>query len=526
MMNRMICCVLTGLILAAALPSKVSAQNGEDIARGLLRALIASQLEKANRRNRNLPDPFRTPLNPQPGKLTPEMQKLRPVAASFSQESATLAALLNTDARRNYVVRNHVAHAVELQAEATALNRQAAAELNHLAVLNGFRSLNSDWTALSHQLQNCEGVGPQARKVVGRLDKLDEQYCSILGIKPTFKNARLTQEAYSLDSHLNDLVDDVRYHSRRRDANQQVLHKLGRLHQQAGFFARLTSNGASYEDVARQYRDLYSDWTVVQPELRRFQDHLMIRNARRIQDSHQEIHELLGMPMPVDANILITLATDAQTELVNVSRAITLHELMTLPDAPAIPAALAEASATMQALRTAIDQNQPPQKIGEFWVRADEAWQMLAYYLGPLNNRQAEASIASVAQDLDSIQRTLGIQVQFNRNDMYRSAASLEEMADNLETLVQKWHSRPGNNQAALKNRVHQLVDACHALELAILRRQAPNVCRQQCDGIIGQWQQIRPALAQCTTPEALAINDMIATFTPELIRLRTMLGD
>ena len=81
-------------------------------------------------------------------------------------------------------------------------------------------------------------------------------------------------------------------------------------------------------------------------------------------------------------------------------------------------------------------------------------------------------------------------------------------------------------NQAALKNRVHQLVDACHALELAILRRQAPNVCRQQCDGIIGQWQQIRPALAQCTTPEALAINDMIATFTPELIRLRTMLGD
>ena len=319
-MSRLTFCVLTGLMLLPATPPRASAQDGEDIARGLLRALIESQLEKANRKNRNLPDPFRTPLTQQRGTLTAEMQKLRPVAASFAQESATLAALLNTDARRNYAIRNHLARAVELQAEATALNQQAASKLNHLLVLNGFRSLNSGWTALSHQLENSQGVGPQTKKVIGRMDKLDQQYCSILEIKPTFNNARLTQEAYSLDAHLNDLVDDVRYHSRRRDTNQQLLHRLGRLHQQAGFFARMTSGAASYETLVRQYKDLYSDWTVVQPELRRFQDHLMIRNARRIQDGHHKIHELLGMPLPVDGHILTTLATDAQTELVNISR--------------------------------------------------------------------------------------------------------------------------------------------------------------------------------------------------------------
>ena len=100
-MSRLTFCVLTGLMLLPATPPRASAQDGEDIARGLLRALIESQLEKANRKNRNLPDPFRTPLTQQRGTLTAEMQKLRPVAASFAQESATLAALLNTDARRN-----------------------------------------------------------------------------------------------------------------------------------------------------------------------------------------------------------------------------------------------------------------------------------------------------------------------------------------------------------------------------------------------------------------------------------------
>ena len=111
MIKKNVCILLCVAVLCSSLfPARAAAQNGQDIGKDLLRALIESQLEKSRRKNGGPNDPFRDPQgngNLRPGQTTQEMQKLRPITASFAQESATLTALLNSDARRSFKSANN-----------------------------------------------------------------------------------------------------------------------------------------------------------------------------------------------------------------------------------------------------------------------------------------------------------------------------------------------------------------------------------------------------------------------------------
>ena len=203
MSGKPVCVVLCAVVVQISQASPVlNAQGGEDIAKGLLRALIESQLEKSQRRaggSENL----------RPGRVTPQMQELRPLTASYAQESATLSALLNTDARRSFEIRRHLQAAIQLQANATALSQRSARQTNHLAMLDEYRGLNSEWAALSHQLDQCRSLSAQARACMKRVSRLDAKYCSLLEIQEQFNKPHLTRQAYTLTAYLRDLVDGL-----------------------------------------------------------------------------------------------------------------------------------------------------------------------------------------------------------------------------------------------------------------------------------------------------------------------------
>ncbi|MDG2131737.1 MAG: hypothetical protein P8K08_27330 [Fuerstiella sp.] len=521
MSGKSVCAVLCAVVVHVSVASPVlNAQGGEDIARGLLRALIESQLEKSQRRSGAV-EPLR------PGRVTPEMHKLRPLIASYAQESGALSALLNTDASRSFEVRRHLQAAIQLHASATALSQRSARQSNHLAMMDEYRGLNSQWTALSHQLDQCRSLSLQTRACIKRVARLDAQYCSLIGIQEQFDNTDLTREAYTLTAYLRDLIDDVRDTvPRPGTGHNRLLRSLGRLSQEADYFAHFVSRRVSYPKAVTEYLHLYRSWQSAEEELDGYAGKFPPRTIRRIRDSHHAIHQLLRLEIDIDRNLVLHLVHDVDHELTQLFKSITLDEMMSLPDADAVAAAADAAYGNVQNLDDLVHREESSEAIAEAWVFADEAWEVFAFYLSPSPGVQTRASLRSIRQTMESLKRTLGIHVAFDRNALVKLTSSLENMGEHLITAIRRWQAHSGNHNRSLMARTQTLVDHCHHLEQQLLAGRNATNHRHECDEVVAVWQQIRPELKKCDTDERETINHIIDTFTPELIRLRTMLDE
>ena len=527
MSTKPLCALLCIVIVQATIASGVlNAQSGEDIAKGLLRALIESQLQKSQRNNGGLPNP-NGQGNLRPNVVTPEMLQLRPIVASYAQESAALSALLNTDARRSFEVRRQLQAAIQLQANATALTQRSARQSNHLVMLDEYRGLSSEWTTLSHQLEQCRSLSAQTRDCMKRVARLDAQYCSLLGIQEQFNNAALTREAYTLTAYLRDLVDDVRDTAPRPGASHDgVLRSLGRLNQEANYFAQLASRGVPFPKAVTEYQQLYQSWQSVEEKLEDYSGNSVARTMRRIRDSHQTIHELLRLQIGVDRNLVLHLVHEIDEDLTGLFKSITLDEMMTLPDADAVAGAADAVYGNVQNLDDLVHRDESPQAIAEAWSYTDEAWGVFAFYVAPSPHARTHASLRSIGQAMGSLKRTMGINVAFDRNALVKSASSLENMGEHLVTAIRRWQTHPGNHNRNLVARTQALVDHCHHLEQSLAAGRHGANHRQECDEIVTAWQQVRPELKKCDTDERETMNHIIGTFTQELIRLRTMLDE
>lgn len=511
--------------------SKVcQAQNGKDIAGGLLKALIESQLEKSRRRSGggNLTDPFGQPQGrpgrPQP--LTQQMQQLRPIVSGFAQETATLGALLQTDARRSIEARRQLPSVIRLQATATALKQRSAAAHNHALLLDDFRTLNSDWATLSHQLTHCRSLGVQTTACVKRLSALDGQYCSLLGIQEQFNDRELVRAAYTLTTYVNDLADDARAQPLPRSSAAKLMRSLGQLNQKTEYFAGLVSQGARFQTVVAEYQDVYRSWIAIEPSLSVFNDHSIARSLRRIRDSHQTIHQLLRIEIGLDKNHVLTLVHEVEHHVTELFKVMTLEQLMALPDGGAVPDSADALLGTIQNVDDHIHRDETPQAIGEAWVYADEAWNQFSYYVSPIRTGAVPQELQAIAASMHSLQQALGVTVQYDRNALVQNASSLENLAERLVTTLRRWQSHPGSHDRSLVTKAQRMVDEFHHIEQALAAGDVPRSHLSDCDRAIVLWQQIRPVLKTCTTDEREQFAHIVATLTPEIVRLRTMLDE
>jgi hypothetical protein len=173
-----------------------------------------------------------------------------------------------------------------------------------------------------------------------------------------------------------------------------------------------------------------------------------------------------------------------------------------------------------------VHRDQDPQALVEAWVYADEAWSLLAYYLEASKNPQTISQVRAIRQSMVSLRETLGVTVAYDREALVRSASAMENLAERLTREIRQWQTHPGSHDPALLVNASRLVSKCHDLEQALLTNRSQDYARRQCDEAIQLWQQIRPELKKCDTDERETFNHIVATLTPELIRMRTLLGE
>ncbi len=531
--GRIVLAVTTFAVVVAGLPqiltSACHAQNGEDIARGLLKALIESQLQKSQRRSGGPGETLRPPNGrgvPGQPQLTGQIQQLRPIAASYSQEMATLAALLQTDSRRNVEIRRALPDVIRIQASATALSQRVGSAYSHELVIDDFRNLNSEWSVLSHQLEHCTAVSQQAKSCMQRISALDAQYCAVLGIQEQFNNQELTRAAYTLTTYVHDIADEVNNRLQPGDNSRQLSRDLGQHSQRVEYFAALVSRGGAYSNVVSEYRTIYSEWTRIEGQLGGYSGIGISRSIRRIQDTNRSIHQLLRLELGVDRNQVLNLVHSVDQDMRALCQRLTLKHMILLPDGSALPGTADAVLGTIQNLDDVAHRGEGAQSLGEAWVYADEAWKQFLYYTKPLNDPVITTGIRGISASMSSLKQTLGVTVEYDQELLVSLASTLESHAVHLQTVVNRWQSRPGTHDPTLPRQIQSLINTLHGLEQSLISNRRTTSQRQQSDQAVLIWQQLRPALKACDTEERGELEHIVSTLTPDLVRLSTMLAD
>jgi len=508
--------------IAASGIGRVHAQSGEDLTKGLLRALIDSRVEKSRRKHGGR-DPFRTP---QPRLANQQLLQLRTISANYAQETSVLSAVLNTDVRRDYHVRQHLPAALQFEATATAVRHQTASGRNHEGLVDTYRQLNSEWLTLSHQLRNQHGLSSQTSAVLDRIGQLDGQYCALLNIQQQFDNRQLVRAADFLSSELRRLSEELQYGVPASATRTQLIRKLWSLQQQAGDFANLVSDSQRLDVVVQEYQRLYQSWSALTPDLDRYSKRSITRSVQRVVATQQRIHSLLRLDYGLDRRLVQHLVRDVDATLLELFQKITLSDLMELPDSDEVASAADTAYGTLQHLADVVNRNEPRQEIGEAWVYVDEAWGLLAYYLGTARNPQVQHHLEEISGQLAALQQTVGVTVAWDYREMVQRSASLETFADSISQAVQRWHRAAGIQDNHRAQEAQELVGHCHELEQLIIGRRTPAQIREECDHIVEAWQHLRPYLQECQTAERETLGRLAAGFTPELIHIRTSLPE
>lgn len=519
--------VFVGLLLVFPSAPAANAQKGDDVVKGLLRALIESQLEKSNRREvAPPPPPHLSPgrNNTPPGRLTAGMNQLRPIASSFAQETSTLRALMQTDAARNFYVRQHLGEAIQLQAIASAVRQRTATARTEDLVRDNFRSLNTSWTSLAHELSTCDGLSNQTLACVKRLNQLDQRYCSILGIQTGFDRQQVIQTSYALSAYCRDLLESLQVGGRPSARDRIFLRKLAHLCEEVDYFAGLVSDNVQLQTAVTEYSQLFQEWKQLEGTLNRQADPTAIRGIRRIREAHRTLHNLLRIPMSVDPDYVHELIHELEEQQRVLFQTITLEQLMPLPDNDRITITANELAGAVENMDQLIIRKRSLEEFTEAFGFIDSSWNRLAFYLEPIRDPRTRAALAATHDAVKTIQAALGVTLQFDRTTLLNMASSLEQLSDTLERTLAKWQRTPGNHDRSLVTKAHQMSSAFHEIEQALAVNRSV-IDAGQCDLAIQLWQEIRPVLKTCTSIEREQFQHIDDTLTPELIRFRTMLS-
>lgn len=501
-------------------------QPGKDVAEGLLRALIESQLERQGRESFSPGRPV-PPVDgaiSRPAQPTAEMQRIRQILTSLVQESAALSASAIETSKRNPDLRRMIPDILNFQAGVTAAQRRADRENNHLVIQLPVQSLDQSWKPLAHGLSTIPGIRNPTSEIVQRINVLNGQLCQTLGIGEQFSGRELVRAADVLAADIEALADEVSYTSSAANSKVQLITRIRRLQNQSALFANLAAGNARFATITTEYRNLYQSWQTLHSELNVSSNRSVMRTVARIHQSHRAIHQLLRLAFALDQALVQKMTEGLERNIGELFRTITLDDILTLPDSRTLAARADTLSGTAENLSDVVRRREPRQAVGEAWVYLDEQWQLFSFFLQTVRTPEARRRIEGIGQAIECLQDTIGIHVSFDRRAILQQTTAVVTLVEHLQGTVQRWLRRPGQGNVTLANDVKRFWENCRELEALSMAGRNQSTLSPKCDEVIQQWQAIRPKLSECQTDEREAIEQTIDSFIPALIRLRSML--
>ncbi len=543
-LHRVRCfCVATALAIGAGLatPAPSSAQlppsrsntDRRELVDDLLKSLIESELDRREIRDDRTftrdNDPSRR-ISPTPRVVnspTQQMLQARRLLQDVSAEADRLTARLNADVRRVPEIRPYMTDMLKQRARVAVLAQRAQQVNDHEEIRPDLQNLDRDWRVLAYRLQRIRGIDPQILASIDRINSYAKTVASAYEMQPQIKYQELLQQTSALAMVLNNLMDDIEIEVRDPEQRTQLLLTGRRIEQQSRQVVDMVANREQYDRVVSQYKSFQNMWYPYATRLRPIENRYLERGVRRIQEVDNTIHELLWLPQEMDRQQLLHLTNVLKKDVDNFFLRAPLKLLIELPDSELVISTANEFYGVCDNFVDLVNHGESEAGVQDAYQYISEAWEHFNLVFGRLSSPAAHQVLNDIERSILALREALQIREGFNNRDAVELAASLENLAFQLDRNMQSWlNARREVFRAEALRESSDFVANCHKLHAALATQAPQTQVRQNVTQLYESWRRLYDYASRCTTAERHDLRNVSAQITPVLVELQTLVGN
>lgn len=536
-------CVLVGLLLAtpaqygsAQEPPK---QRRRQFVEGLLKAFIDSQLvdddqprrtaPAAGTPNRNQLDATRPPtaLGREASRKFREAGRLLTQA---SDEMANLVGALQGDIYRAAGVRQLLALAMNVNADAAVLSRRLARATDVEALREPLRKLDQDWRTLEYRLSQTPNLSPNTLGYIARVKQFEEKLVSMFDVAPQVDLQEVSRTATQMNSSIRSLLEDIRFEVVDVATANRLLQEGRDSYERSRALAQLARTDVPYSTLRREYEQLEAEWLRYEARLRTVNNRFVQRQVQRINDSVRSLHGLLYLDVTqVDRDDLAYTMQILRRDTDQLLGGISLKMLSELPAARNLAVAAAmDFDIACQDFTDVLQAGDDLDVVRELYIYVYDEWQRLKVSLQGVSSPSAGQSIRDIERSLTELQAMLRIQFDFDRTESIELAASLASLAQHVQDDIREVFSRPNRYprdfQTSSLEAAAQFQATARKLHSGLSDGEKLRDMKVRCDEMASAWNNLDRMIPRFRQPDGLHLASIRRKLTPQVVKMQTLL--
>ena len=517
------------LVLAAiltALVAETAAAQQRGIVKDLLKDLIESQLRRDQRRRPSNPSNL-GPVRP-PSTMTAEqrrqLQQLKPLAANYVNVSAKLATGMSNELRNSPALRPLVSRALQLNATASTLARRLDDNITPEYLSTSLRQIDQEQRQLAFHIGQIRPVPQGCIRDLQELDRVRDQVAALYELQPQINLNALNELSAALSVTLDALVEDVDVELRSNSQWRKLVQDGRRVQSQCRSFRYTCTETDQLAGMVNGYNDYLALWQPYADRLESFNNPYLARQIRRAHDLNRQISQQLRIPIGIDRTRARHLAELIEEELKQLYGYINLNVLSSLPNGGEIPVAAAAVKVQTKGFCECVLNNEGPAQMQARWNSLYSAWSAFTFKLDGVKNKRIRTLAREIDGSVLALRDVLGIVPVFDRQQVTRLAGSIDNLSDQMLTLVDRW-GRRGSLPRGVQADLRRFNNLCHHFHDSALDQEPADHLLTDCDRVVEAWRKLRPRIDKCDTAEALALGRLSQQVTVNLVQLETLLA-
>lgn len=516
-MYRLFVTCLSGWLLCAA---TVTAQDDRrdqrrELVEGLLRTLVESQLKVR-------PQPPATGRPPAPD---PRLRDVHATLGKFSEELGQVIQELRQEAQLSPGLRPVLGDVLQVKAACDVI-LQRASFYNEQQLAVEFQRLDRDWRVVSHRLRQTPNLDRHFLEHLDELNGLDARLCELLRVEPQLDRTELVRVAAVLEQDLRHLIDDLAVDLRGRRDAYELLGEGRRLIAQIRTVGTSAASNANNATIVAQYREFYSRWRNFAAAIRSLRDSHVERTVRSIARSNHELHDLLWLSREVDRRELQALTQTLAESVQQMSRAVTLSEVLALRDPVAAVADTQELLTSCLALARSVGGSEPlDDLVWDFRIMEVE-WQEVRTHFQVSKNSEVHRQLAIAGQAIAILRESLGQEMFLDQQTIIALAADLDDLTDEILHDVTRYigssrHAPPFRGQAMQS--AQMLQQSTRRLHALVAEQAGDDALRSQSGLVAQQFEQFGELVNQFEPPLREQLQLKFSRARPALAKLQLL---
>ncbi len=385
-------------------------------------------------------------------------------------ESGRLYNSLDADYRRYPQLRSLMSDLSQLRTATNRVLQDLNANVDLSIVVEDFRQIDADWRLFSYRMSQARGTSSTTKQSVERIDNIDQRIGQLFQVDPSLDQKALLQQLASLESSLYNLSDELA-----RDANgYNFVTSSRKLEQMVARVETMVLDNYPYERIVGEYNRFESAWVTLMGQLGTLRNSYVERTIARISDADYRVHELLWIENTT-SRVQLKQTADALIRKVDefYNRA-PLKLLLGLQNADKALQVANDFYGTVQNFQSNLENNESDAQLVESYRYIEEYGKSFTRTFRQIKSQTAIVVLQEIEDGIAALRRELnlgGTVSQVDTEQLYTIAASLEDLADQLDLDIRQWMNRerpPYRNevtaasQAFIKRtqRVHRMLDS------------------------------------------------------------------